>query len=187
MYCYVSEIRPFAFGITPQGWLPCNGQTLNIMQNQALYSLIGIKYGGDGQTTFKLPNLNGSTLVATSMVSAAPSGTVYPYASIGGAEKVTITAATMPPHSHQFNTVPNYEVATPNTNFLGNPNTPVNPNQTNKNAASSSLYVNALGASTSFPANAITNAGGGQPHENRQPYLPINYCIAVTGYYPPRD
>lgn len=170
---FVGEIRLFSFAFAPKNWAQCNGQLLTITQNQALFSLLGIKYGGDAKTNFNLPDLRGRVPLAYGR--SPISGTVYQIANTGGAETVTLTTATMPAHNH------NYAVSTVAATRIG-------PNNTRYYSASppANLYVPA-NPDTPLNSAAIDTVGGGQAHPNMQPYVTINFCIALTGYYPPRN
>jgi len=162
---YLSELKIFSFNFPPKGWAFCNGQLLPINQNQALFSLLGTTYGGNGQTTFGLPNLQGRTPVHVG------SGLVQGQTS--GEENHTITIPEMPQHTHiamASSLSPN--VATPagafwasNTGFQPYSNTP-----------------NELMA-----PEAVGSIGGNQAHNNRQPYLALNICIALVGVFPSRN
>ncbi|WP_343693962.1 tail fiber protein [Chitinophaga sp.] len=177
---YLGEIRVFSYGQAPRGWIPCSGQLLPIAQNQALFSLLGIYYGGNGTTNFQLPNLNGRTIVGTG---TSKSGTPYSIGQPGGAETVTLVSNELPIHTHLVRTSNAYDLGTPSTNYLGNPDikgaSPVS------NKATVNLYAPA-GTLTPM-APCITQTGGNQAHDNRQPYLVMNYCIAAQGIYPSRQ
>lgn len=161
----------FAGNFAPVGWALCNGQLLPISQNAALYTLLGTTYGGDGQTTFGLPDLRGRAPIH---VGQGPNLQSYVWGQKGGLEEVTLNSSEMPAHIHGFgqncSTNPGGE-SSPANNFLG----PVDPGNY------SSSQNAQMGAGTS------SIAGGSQAHENRAPYLAMNYCIALTGIYPTRD
>ncbi|PPC88968.1 MAG: phage tail protein [Methylobacter sp.] len=163
---FVGEIRPFSFGYAPKGWLTCDGQILNISQFQALFSLLGTQYGGDGRTTFGLPDLRGRAGMDVS--------STHLQGEKGGVESVSLTAQQMPMHSHSVNANSNAgNKASPEGNFWA------------VNSNGYSLFSTA-GAVT-MAANAVGSAGGGQAHSNMQPYQVINYCIAIQGVYPSRS
>lgn len=177
---YLGEIRLFGFGNIPKGWAACSGQLLPISQNSALFSLLGTYYGGDGRVTFALPNLNGRAVIGQGNSSY---GTSYPIGSAAGTETVTLLTDNLPVHNHVVNANTSYDVGSPSTNFFANSNTPTN--VAVKNKATVNLFAPQGGSVTPL-APAITSFGGGQPHENRMPFLTMNYCIATTGIYPSR-
>lgn len=178
---YLGEIRAFSYGRAPRGWASCNGQLLPIAQNQALFALLGVYFGGNGTTNFQLPNLNGRSIVGTG---TSKSGNTYPIGHAAGTETVTLNSNELPLHNHLVRTNSAYDVGTPSTNFLGNPN--IKGTSPVANKATVNLYAPAAGTLTQM-GPCITAAGGNQPHENRQPYLVINYCIALQGIFPSRQ
>ena len=163
---YLGEIRPFGFNYAPRGWAFCNGDLLPINDNTALFSLLGTQFGGDGRTNFALPDLRGRTPIHT--------GPGYSVGAYGGLEEVTLTQATMPAHTHAFNAIDEQadQFAITNTRMLA--------------IAGDSAYSNAANLVT-MASSSTTSTGGGSPHNNMQPYQTVNYCIALLGYYPPRD
>lgn len=171
MDSYIGQIRIVPWKTIPRGWLPCSGQVLNISQNQALYSLIGVTYGGDGKTTFHLPNLNGRVIMGTSRVA----GNVIQVGTSGGATSVTLTAATLPPHQHTFQ-VSN----TPGTTstLAGNICAEV--------ATGQMLYGPMTANVIQMSPGIVDTAGGGAAHTNMQPYMALAYIICTAGLYPPR-
>lgn len=161
---YVGEIRTFGFGFAPRGWALCNGQLLPINQNQALFSLLGTMYGGDGIRTFQLPNLQASMPIHT--------GNGFAQGSIGGQSTHTLIATEMPAHSHTaqgVTTQASLESATGATWAMSSHN----PYATTPN--------------TSLAPGALGTAGGSQPHDNMPPYLTLNFCIALQGIFPSRN
>ncbi|MBB6099989.1 microcystin-dependent protein [Deinobacterium chartae] len=158
---FISEIRIFTFNFAPKGWATCNGQLLPINQNQALFSLLGTAYGGNGQTNFALPNLQGRVPVH------AGEGLILGQSA--GTESHTLNVSEIPEHVHLLS--------------VSN----ANANQTigtgNVLAAFSGGYAPDGPAAPLHPAT-ISNAGGSQPHENRQPFLTLNFCIALQGIFP---
>jgi microcystin-dependent protein len=161
---YVGEIRMLSFNFAPRGWALCNGQLLPINQNQPLFALIGTVYGGDGRVNFALPNLQGRAAMHESGA--------HPLGQTAGEEWHTLTVSEMPEHNHLVNAMPT--TATDNApagNLL---------------AAAHDFYGSATDLTTLAPGS-IANGGGSQPHENRQPYLVLNYCIALSGIFPSRN
>lgn len=177
----LGEVRIFAGTFAPVGWLLCNGQTLSISQNEALYTLLGTTYGGDGITTFGLPDLRGRVLLSQGQSVGSP--TNYAMGSNGGVEAVTLTTTNMPAHNHTFiASTANGDNTLPSNNFLA---TPIDPTPA-PNTKTITLYIPDTAPETVQPLlpNALTPAGGSQPHENRMPYLTINYIIATQGIFP---
>jgi microcystin-dependent protein len=168
---FVAEIRAFGFNFAPTGWAMCNGQLLPISQNTALFSLLGTTYGGDGKTNFALPNLQGSA----PMHQGQGAGLSQRFlGEAGGENQVSVLASQMPAHSHPVN------CNTADGNDYGPSNNVWAPD-----AAGNNEYAGTSNAQMS-PA-AISTAGGGQPHNNLQPYLVLNFCIALQGIFPPRS
>jgi microcystin-dependent protein len=160
---YIGEIRMFAGNFSPAGWAFCDGALLPIAENDALYNLLGTTYGGDGQSTFALPDLRSRVPVHW--------GSSLALGETGGAETVTLTAATIPAHSHTF-------VVTQNA---GNQPSPVGFLPAASNVVK--LYT-VEPPNTSLNKSAVTNTGGNQPHNNIQPYLCINFILSLYGIYP---
>jgi microcystin-dependent protein len=160
---FLSEIRLFSFNFPPKGWAFCNGQFLPINQNQALFSLLGTTYGGNGQTTFALPDLRGRCAMHED-------GGAFTLGSAGGAESVTITQQTMPQHIHSL-------VAA-----TANGDTPVAVG--NMLASFNNGYRTPGATLKAMEPSSVTNVGGSQPHNNMAPYLAINFCIALQGIFP---
>jgi microcystin-dependent protein len=168
---YMSEIQIFAFQFAPKSWAQCNGQVLPIAQNQALFSLLGTTYGGNGTTTFNLPDLRSRTPIG---MGSAPGGSVYIQGQVGGEENHTLSITEMGPHNH---------IMIASSNNADQPNADGN---LLAKAGSGQLFSS---TQNNAPAagNFIGLGGGGQGHSNMQPYLVLNYCIALTGIYPPRN
>jgi microcystin-dependent protein len=162
---FMSEIRMMSFNFPPKGWALCNGQTMAINQNQALFSLLGTTYGGNGQTTFALPNLQGR--VPTHM-----GGIGHFLGEAGGEPSHTLSISEIPSHPHTFQGTTN---AADNVAVTGN-----------LMATSANLYTPAANLTTLSPST-VGNAGGSQAHENMQPYLVISFCIALQGIFPSRN
>lgn len=170
---FVGQIQIFGFNYAPRDWAVCNGATMAIRQNTALYSLLGTTYGGDGVTTFMLPNFAGRTAC-----NQGGSGPVTPRV-IGeafGENTVTLTAHQMPSHSHPF-TVYNQNDTTKRTSAPANGSSLVVPQ-------GNTPFNNTGPANAPFSPRMGGEAGGNQPHENREPYLALNFCIALSGVFP---
>lgn len=159
---FLSEIRIFSFNFAPRGWAMCNGQLLPINQNQALFSLLGTTFGGDGRVNFALPELRGRVPMHV--------GGGLTLGQRGGEEVHTLNLNEMPTHTHQARGSANGPTVTPPTNNFWASNTGFTPYGTTADTAMSPL--------------AISNIGGSQAHENRSPYLTLNYCIALQGIFP---
>lgn len=186
---YIGEIKLFPYNRIPtaDGWAICNGQQLNLQQNMALYSLIGSQFGGDDKTYFNLPNLNGRVIIGFG--ASQLSGNFYLIGKKGGEEKVTLDSTTVPPHVHYMMVRNSYDTSLPGTNILGNACIPTNPTQAKKNTANSASYVTSApdtSKMTTLNPGSISVEGGGQPHENRMPFVTMVYCIATKGVYPTR-
>jgi microcystin-dependent protein len=165
---FLSEIRIFSFNFAPKGWALCNGQFLPINQNQALFSLLGTTYGGNGQTTFALPNLQCRAPISF--------GSGFNLGEAGGEAAHTVTISELPTHLH-FTTA-NMAVVDANTNATqGVPtgNYWANDGKSQYTTAASNAVMG---------ASAVTNVGGSQPHTNMQPFLVLNFCIALQGIFP---
>jgi len=170
---FIGEIRFFSFNYAPNGWATCDGQTLPINQNQALFALIGTIYGGDGISNFKLPDFRGRVMTHRNL-----SDPNFQEGQPGGNEGVALTStAQLPQHSHAL--LANSAAGTVNTP-QGNVPAAV--------ATSGSFAYSATKAPPNILApGSLAPAGGSVPHNNMQPSLVINYCIALTGYFPPRS
>jgi microcystin-dependent protein len=168
---YLSELRVFSFNFAPKGWALCNGQQLPINQNQALFSLLGTTYGGNGQTTFALPDLRGRVPLHVGNDNSFTQGAAM------GEEAHTITISELPTHPHvmQATTTPASAPA-PSGGMLA----------TVDNSTFGSAYA---GPSNLAPmaAGAISPTGGSQAHENRMPFLVLNICICLQGIFPSRN
>ena len=163
----------FAGNFAPQGWALCNGQLLPINQNAALFSILGTTYGGNGQTTFALPDLRGRVPVSAGQ---AVTGTVYVLGETGGVETVTLTQTQMPMHNHLMSA---------STSALGNASLPTNAYLADGGAATK-IYASSATSGVTLNVQAISQAGGSQPHQNMQPFLAMNYIIATQGVFPVR-
>lgn len=166
---FLGEVRMFGFNFPPQGWALCDGTQLQISQNNALYSLLGIRYGGDGRTYFNLPDLRGRVPMHRS-----PSCGI---GQKGGSESVALTINTTPAHNHSA-----YGTTTGGDSFRPG----VNKSLATSTDSGDPVYGAAQGLVAMHPG-ATGQTGGGQSHNNMQPSLVINFCIATTGIYPPRS
>lgn len=175
---YVGEIRMVGFNFAPVNWALCNGQLLSIAQNAALFSLLGTFYGGNGQTTFALPDLRGRVPINFGQ---GPGLSNYSIGDIGGTESVTLLTQQMPAHNHLINV--NNQAANQTDPTKGIPSL-VN-DGTGREAKSYPAYSNTSPNGTML-ATAIANAGNNLPHENRQPFLTINFIICLYGIFPSR-
>jgi microcystin-dependent protein len=178
---FIGEIRAFAFTYAPYGWATCDGQIMNIVRNTALYSILGTYFGGDGRTTFGLPNPSGR---APMDAGAGPGLTARNLGETVGGATVSLSGSNFPPHSHGLNAVSNAPagLATVANSYLSKPPTAGKPPVT------TNTYLPAA-ANAQLAADAIQQAGtatGPVPHDNMQPYLPVLLCIAVNGIYPVR-
>jgi len=164
---YLGQLRLVAFNFAPKGYALCNGQLLAINQNQALFSLLGTSYGGNGINTFALPNLQGRVAIS--------SGTGLVIGGTGGTETVTLTTAQIPAHTHTLTaSTSTTQVKTLAGNTVGN-----------GNPSSVTPYSTSSNGTMSFAA--LTSIGGGVAHENRSPFLVLNWVIALTGIFPSRS
>jgi len=158
---YVGEIRMFAGNFAPAGWMFCSGQLLPISEYETLFNLIGTTYGGDGQSTFQLPDLRGRLPVHM--------GSGFTLGQTGGAETVTLTVSQMAAHPHAVQATTSANTASlPGGNFLASGPTIYDPN----------------GVANTTMAPAISSVGGSQPHENFQPYLCVDFIISLFGIFP---
>ena len=177
---FVAEIRMFAGNFAPTGWAQCNGQLMSISQNTALFSLLGTTYGGDGKTTFALPNLQGS---APMQPGQGPGLSLRDLGEIGGEQAVTLITTEMPGHSHFFSCVTDRgnTTAAGATSCLGTA-TAGPPNQ----AIKGFLYSSNAPAAQMDPFSTSVS-GGSLPHNNLMPYLTVTFIIALQGVFPPRS
>jgi microcystin-dependent protein len=169
---FIGEIRMLGFGFTPVGWQACDGSLLAISQNDALYALIGTTYGGDGQTTFGVPDLRGRLPIHQGQ---GPGLSNYIIGQVGGSETVTVLPTQMPAHTHTA-------VATTNLGTSLTPGAALLPGA----VSGDTFYITDLtGATTiAMSAQSTTQNSGSQAHENTMPTLTVQYCIAVNGIFP---
>lgn len=166
---YLGSLMLTAFGYAPRGWALCNGQLLPISQNQALFSLLGTQYGGDGRTNFALPDLRGRVPLGAGQDPS--SGWTYDRGDSGGVESVALTQTEMPSHTHGLL----------GTEARGVTGSPVDA------ALASGAGWYAAAPATSLAATALGATGGGQPHPNTQPSLVLSWVIALQGVFPSRN
>lgn len=168
---FVAEIRIFPFNFAPKGWAWCNGQLLPLSQNTALFSLLGTTYGGDGKSTFALPNMEGN---APMHPGQGPGLSLHDLGETGGSETVSLLESEIPSHSHAVSA------------SGGDGTTGIPAQQLVANGVGVNMYTTTLTA-TQLNDNAVSPAGGDQPHNNMQPYLTFYFNIALQGVFPPRS
>src|SRR5277367_4563851 len=175
---FVGQITLFPFFFAPKGWAHCEGQLLPISQNTALFSLLGTYYGGNGVQNFALPDLRGRVPIGQGQ---GPGLSGYDIGSPQGVETLTLLASQSPPHSHPFPAV-----AAPATTNAPAGALPAEAHGSGRGAFPVNIYA-ALQTAVPLASGQVAPAGGGQPHNNVQPYLTLNWCIALQGIYPPRS
>lgn len=177
---FIGQVMMTGFNFAPKFWAQCNGQLLPINQNQALFSLLGTQFGGNGTTNFALPDLRGRSPVGyASSVDPAWQPPGMQMGQTGGAENVTLLSSNLPAHTHTMaasttagdNRIPTNRLLATSANT----------------AAAANLYAPSNGALVAMNAQSVATAGGNQPHPNIQPYTAINFCIALSGIFPSRD
>jgi microcystin-dependent protein len=173
---FVAEVRIFAFNFPPTGWAFCDGQLLPISQNTALFALLGTVYGGDGKSTFALPDMQGN---APMHPDQGPGLSDHVLGEESGVESVTLLISEIPAHQHFIGRA---------SAVQGDSITPVNSVWATSAAGrgNAALYHEAPATGTVNPLNSLTLTGGGLPHNNMQPYLTLNFCIALQGIFPQR-
>ena len=169
---FVAEIRIFPFNFAPKGWAFCDGQILPLSQNTALFSLLGTTYGGDGKSNFALPDMQGN---APMHPGQGPGLSLHDLGETGGSETVSLLESEIPVHSHAMTASTQDGLDShPVNNLLAQ-------------GVGIAQYTDAnTGPFTTLNDSALSLAGGDQPHNNMQPYLTLNFCIALQGVYPPR-
>jgi microcystin-dependent protein len=163
---YIGEIRMFGGNFAPAGWMLCEGQLLPISNYDTLFNLIGTTYGGDGQSTFALPDLRGRL--------PAHQGNGFTLAQTGGAEGVTLTVSTIPAHSHPVLATTTNQVLSPANAIPAQP----------ASSQSGTQIFSGTTPTTPIQPGTVGNAGGNQPHSNIQPYLCINFILSLFGIFP---
>jgi len=166
---YLSQISLFAFGFAPKGWALCNGQLLPINQNQALFSLLGTQYGGDGHTSFALPDLRGRAPMHRSDPGLQGQAV--------GVESVSLTANQLPRHTHALRADAD----------LANSNLPANALPAARPRGGLVMYGAPGGSAAPMSPASVSSSGGNLPHDNMQPYLTLNFAIAMVGIFPSRN
>lgn len=161
---FLGQLMPVSFNFAPKGWAQCNGSILAINQNSALFALLGTTYGGNGTQTFALPNLQGRTPISF--------GNGFSQGQTGGEEFHTLIANEVPTHNHQIVAITTASGDTPLNAYL---------------AGGGAAVFNSFSGGTSMNPATLSNYGGSQPHENRQPFLVMNWVIALSGLFPSRS
>jgi microcystin-dependent protein len=175
---FLAEIRPFPFNFAPVGWAMCQGQLLAISQNTALFSLLGTQYGGNGTSNFALPNLQGCVPIGQGFSIAGN----YNVGGTGGTDNVTLQPSQMATHSHSMAAFASSATATSPANAA--------PGEGHGGGRGGTFSLNAYTSQTptvTLAPGAVGPAGAGQAHNNMQPSLVVNWCIALQGIYPPRS
>jgi microcystin-dependent protein len=170
---FVAEIRIFPFTFAPKGWAWCDGQLLPISQNTALFSLLGTTYGGDGKSTFALPDLQGN---APMHPGQSPGLSLYVLGQVGGAENVTLLEPEMPAHAHTFQA----------SNDQGGTKDPTGATVARPFGRGNNMFDATAANIVPMSPQMCAPAGGDQPHNNMMPYLTFYFCIALQGVFPPR-
>ena len=167
---FVAEIRIFCFNFAPHGWAFCDGQLLPLSQNTALFSLLGTTYGGDGRSTFALPDLQD---LAPMHPGQGPGLSLHDLGEVGGSEFTSLITSELPAHVHTVNAA----------QFPSSSSSPDGMLARSRNAE---IYRTSPSNPVLMSFNSVSTAGGGQPHNNMMPYLTVNFCIALQGVFPPR-
>ena len=175
---FIGQIMMAGFNFAPKNFAQCNGQLLPIAQNQALFSLLGTQYGGNGQTTFALPGLRGRTPIGyASSVDPSWQPPAVQIGQVAGVENVTLLSPNIPAHTHAVNA----------STTAGDNRIPSNRVYATNTTAVQSLYAASNGPVVPMNPQTVAPAGGNQPHPNLQPYNTINFCIALSGIFPSRN
>jgi len=174
---FVAEVRIFPFNFAPVGWAFCNGQILPLSQNTALFSLLGTTYGGDGQSNFALPNLQGN---APMHPGQGPGLSLHDLGETGGSDTVSLLESEIPSHTHSINCIDGSRVG-------GQTGQPANSTLVKTGGIPTNAYTSGVTQNQTMNANMVAPAGGDQPHNNLMPYLTLNFCIAMQGVFPPRS
>lgn len=169
---FVAEIRIFPSNFAPKGWATCDGQLMPISQNTALFSLLGTTYGGDGRSTFALPDMQGNVPMQPGQGQGLA---LYDLGQFGGSDTVALLESEMPMHNHNIRAVTDpAELQIPT------------PDRAIARSSNANAYKNTTANIVPMAMNMLAPAGGGLPHNNRMPYLTLTFCIALEGFFPPR-
>ena len=171
MQPFIGQIMAAGFNFAPRGWTLCQGQLLAISSNTALFSLLGTTFGGDGRTTFGIPDLRGRVMVSPG---TGPGLSPYSWGQVGGQEFVTLNVQEIPSHNHYVR-------------LGGTASTPAGSNSLIGNLTGTDIIFDPTSSGNTMASNAITNTGGTQSHENRMPFLGVYRSIALVGIYPSRN
>jgi microcystin-dependent protein len=171
---FLAEVRIMGFNFAPRGWAQCNGQLMPISQNTALFSLVGTTYGGDGRVTFGLPNLQGSVPMHPGVGAGL---TPRELGEIGGSETAAVDVSQIPMHTHTVRAA----------SFPGDVQAPTSATALSRAHGGNAYQSNPSQNPVTMAPEALTPAGGSQPHNNMQPYLTLNFCIALQGVFPARN
>ena len=171
---FLAEIKIFPFNFPPSGWAACNGQLLPISQNTALFALVGVTYGGDGKSTFALPNLQGASALHPGQGSGL---SYYEPGQMGGSPNVTLLESEIPFHTHTLYGKAAGTTSNPDNAVWATPGT---------QRPAPNFYANAAGSPAVMGGSALIPAGSSLPHNNMMPYLTLNFCIALQGVFPQR-
>ena len=170
---FIAEIRIFPFNFAPKGWAFCDGQLLPLSQNTALFSLLGTTYGGDGKSTFGLPDMQGNAALHVGGNQPGPGLSIYDLGQTGGTDNVTLLLSEMPSHNHFM---------TAQTIDQGDHRIP----DPTLNLANAQMYISGGNQQATLDVTALSIIGGQLPHTNLMPYLTLNFCLALQGVFPAR-
>lgn len=180
---FLGEIKMWAFNWAPNGWALCDGATMQVQQNQALFALLGTSFGGNGTTTFLMPDLRGRTPIGVGLL--ASESRTYAVGNNGGAETVGVTAATTPAHTHDVQGYPVAGTVVPPTgNNIANIVSATTPSTTN---FASYLPQANWSSQVQLATDSVSVAGASAPHPNMQPFTVVNFTICTVGSFPPRN